>query len=283
MGRAGMVVFLAGALRAFAQPAVVERASDDEPEQVTALPCRPTIACTADIVPAGFVEVEAGYGGRSSAGQLVHSGQLLLKLSAHERLQFQLATNNLFLLGAGLAPRSVDGVIPGVKVKFNDQGTFLPANAVSVHASLPTHGFEDSAQRTIDAAAWWYLSKDVGPIHADLNFALNVFDLTRAPTPQGLTALALSTTIAWGFGVMTEVYSTFGNAQAVPLDGGWLNAISYAPVDEIMFDVGADVGFYWQTRVVTFFAGVTFVPHRKARMPLTRAPSTTPVAQAVAR
>ncbi len=172
--------------------AVEQSASPEAGERVSTLACRPTIACMAEIVPKGFFEVEAGYGGRASAGALAHSGQLLLKYSLLDTVQLQLATNNLFLVGQGLAPRAVDGVMPGLKVKFNDQGEVMPSNGISVHVAFPTHGFEGAAQRTIDASAWWYISKDVGPVHGDINFAVNVFDVTHNPTPQGLMTLALS-------------------------------------------------------------------------------------------
>ncbi len=260
--------------------AVEQSASPEAGERVSTLACRPTIACMAEIVPKGFFEVEAGYGGRASAGALAHSGQLLLKYSLLDTVQLQLATNNLFLVGQGLAPRAVDGVMPGLKVKFNDQGEVMPSNGISVHVAFPTHGFEGAAQRTIDASAWWYISKDVGPVHGDINFAVNVFDVTHNPTPQGLMTLALSMPIGFGFGVMSEAYTLFGNVEAVPVDGGWLNAISYSPIPEIAFDAGADVGFYWQTRTVSFFAGITFVPQGASRAPLTR---TAAAAQPVAR
>lgn len=251
----------------------VVRSEVTEPETVEAQACRPTIACMAEIVPAGFFEVEAGYGGRLGGGPAMHSGQLLLKYSVLDHLQLQLATNNLFLVGAGTPARAVDGVMPGLKWVVNDQGTWAPSNALSVHLMMPTHGFEDASQQTWDLQAWWYVSKDVSFVHADFNLMLNVFDLGGTPIPQGLSSLAVAFDLTHGFGCFTELYSTWGNAQAVPLDGGSLNGFSYAPIDELIFDVGVDVGLYQANRALTVFAGVTFVPHRKSRLPLVRAPA----------
>lgn len=243
------------------------RPAPAEPQTVEARPCRPTIACMAELVPAGTFEVEAGYGGRQSTGAFVSSGQLLLKYSVLDRLQLQLATNNVFLAGPGLAPRAFDGVMPGLKWKLNDQGALTPSNALSVHLLLPTQGFAEAAQQTMDLQAWWYLSKDLSIVHADLNLMLNVADLGGRPTPQGLVAFAVSVELPAGFGAFTELYSTFGNAQALPLDGGSLNGLSYAPLDELVFDAGVDVGFYPGTRSFSVFAGVTFVPHGRSRAP----------------
>ncbi len=263
-----------------AENEVFEAGAPAEAETVEAQACRPTIACMAELVPAGYFEVEAGYGGRQSAGQFANSGQLLLKYSLLDHLQLQLATNNVFLVGAGLTPRAFDGVMPGLKWKVNDQGTWAPSNALSVHLMMPTHGFADASQKTWDLQAWWYLSKDVAFVHADFNLMLSVTNLGGTPVPQGLSTLAVAFDLTHGFGFFTEVYSTWGNAQAVPLDGGSLNGFSYAPIDELVFDVGGDVGFYPGTRAFTVFAGVTFVPHRRSRAPVVRRPVSTPGALA---
>lgn len=252
------------ASQALAEAPLVEEELEPESEEIAALPCRPTIACMAEVVPAGTFEVEAGYGGRVASTGVSHSGQLLLKYSLLDRLQLQLATNNVFLVGDGLAARAFDGVMPGVKVLVNEQGTWAPSNAFSLHMMFPTQSFDRAAQTTIDLQGWWYLSRDFGPVHADLNVAGTLYDLGGRRTPQGLTALAISLSLGRGFGVFTEVYSTWGNAMAIPLDGGSLNGISFAPVDSLVIDVGGDVGFYWGTRTFTAFAGVTFVPGAKA-------------------
>ncbi|MFT3709870.1 MAG: hypothetical protein QM817_19745 [Archangium sp.] len=284
MNRVIALFITAAASLAFAdEPIAVEgEATDTEPESIEAQACRPTIACMAELVPAGTFEVEAGYGGRMSNGAFAHSGQLLLKYSVLDHLQLQLATNNVFLAGAGLAPRAFDGVMPGLKWKVNDQGTFMPSNALSAHLMMPTHGFADASQKTFDLQAWWYVSKDVGIVHADFNLMFTLYDLgSGKPIPQGLSTLAVSADLSHGFGVFTEVYSTWGNAQAIPLDGGSLNGISFSPVDEVVFDLGGDIGFFPGTRAFTVFAGVTFVPHRRSKVQLVRRPTAVPGAVAM--
>lgn len=257
-------------LNASATEAISETSELTEPETVEVQACRPTIACMAEIVPAGFFEVEAGYGARVASGQAMHSGQLLLKYSLFNNLQLQFATNNLFLVGAGTAARAVDGVMPGVKWQVNKQGSWAPSNALSVHLMMPTHSFVDASQQTFDLQAWWYLSKDISFVHADFNLMLSVSDLGGTPIPQGLSTLAVAFDLGKGWGFFTELYSTWGNAQAVPLDGGSLNGFCFAPIDELVFDLGADIGLYQANRSFSVFAGLTFVPNRKSRLPLVR-------------
>ena len=54
-----------------------------------ALPCRPSIACTADIVPTGMVELEVGYLFRKAPDGLQHQTPFLLKLTLADWVQAQ--------------------------------------------------------------------------------------------------------------------------------------------------------------------------------------------------
>lgn len=59
-------------------------------DDLTALPCRPTIACTADIVPPGSFELEIGYLFRKLRSPLLqHSVPFLAKLTLAEWVQLQ--------------------------------------------------------------------------------------------------------------------------------------------------------------------------------------------------
>lgn len=236
-----------------------------QPRHIKALPCRPTIACTAEIVPAGAWEVEAGYAARRASGATNQGGQVLLKYSATNYLQLQLATNNAFAAGSG-TQSFMDGGFFGPKIQFNNQGDWMPIISLSAFLQFPTYS-TSTLQSTYDALVWTYLSKDIGPIHTDLNLGVNLLNLAASATPQWVTAWSTSADIAYGFGVMTELYGFYGGPATVA-DAGWLNAISYSPVPEVMFDLGGDVGLAREQRSYTLFVGVTFVPyqtHSKAR------------------
>jgi len=229
---------------------------------VKALPCRPTIACTAEIVPAGAWEVESGYSDRKAGGTNAHGGQVLVKYSATDHLQLQLATNNFFSMTPSTGSSTFfDGGFVGPKVQFNRQGEYLPIFAMSAFLGFPTKQGPQALQQTYDAYLWAYASKDIGFAHTDLNSGINVLNLAGSAKPQAVVAWSWSADIAYGLGYMTEGYGYFGGSAAIA-DAGWLNAISYSPVPEVLFDLGGDVGLAGVDRAYTLFVGVTFVPYR---------------------
>jgi hypothetical protein len=78
-----------------------------------ALPCGPTIACTADIVPAGTMEVEAGVLRRSlPAGSAQWTFPFLLKQSVASWLQLQVGSNGYSLLRGRNIPAQAEP-LPG--------------------------------------------------------------------------------------------------------------------------------------------------------------------------
>jgi hypothetical protein len=133
-------------------------------KHVKVLPCRPTLACTAELVPAGTWEVEAGYSARRASAAMFHAGQLLLKYSILDPLQMQLATNNVFSASPGNgSPSYFDGGFVGPKVQFNNQGTVLPIFSLSAFLAFPTRSELSAQQRTYDAYVWTYLRPGEAP------------------------------------------------------------------------------------------------------------------------
>jgi hypothetical protein len=71
----------------------------------SALPCRPTIACTADFVPPGVMELESGYiYRRLGSGANQSSIPFLLKRTVLEWVQLQIQPVRAHLHGVELAP-----------------------------------------------------------------------------------------------------------------------------------------------------------------------------------
>ena len=90
------LVVLSALLWMFGAPRVA-RAEPDLPDDTdVSLPCRPTIACTADLVRPGAVEVESGALYRRAGGPL-HKGvwmfPVLAKLTVVEEFQLQLGSD----------------------------------------------------------------------------------------------------------------------------------------------------------------------------------------------
>jgi hypothetical protein len=250
---------------ATATTAVRARAQDGELEPAKALPCRPTIACTSDVVPEGHAELELGYNARRGSNVVQGAGSFLAKDSVLDWLQLQGGTSSFLTTAPGAATQGVDGFSGGLKLRLAPQTEAWPGFALSGHLTLPTLTLPTALQRTRDASFWFYASKDVGRFHADFNAALTLFEVGERTAPQGLSALALSGDVGRGFGLMTEVYAMSGDERIAPRDGGWLNALSFSPAEEWVFDLGGDIGFYSATRAFTLFAGFTVVPYRLAR------------------
>lgn len=232
-------------------------------ELVQTLPCRPTIACTAEIVPAGALEIETGYAQRRATDQVANSALALAKYSVTDALQLQLGTNNLVTAQSGAATQLLDGVYLGPKLVLHAQTAATPAVAVSALVMLPTRSGADAVARTTDAYLWGYASKDMLGIHADLNLGLDVLSIDARPATQVLAALSLSRDLARGFGAMLEGYTYEGGGAYASHDAGILMAVSYAPSPRIMLDLGGDVALYRDARSMTLFAGVTFVPYHR--------------------
>lgn len=208
--------------------------------QVKPLPCRPTVSCIADIVPAGHLEAEVG--GQASPG--VQTLPVLVKLSVTNWLQLQVGSDALFAAQQGTPTTVVDGAAAAVKVRLLEQGPIAPTISLSARVAAPTRPPLPALQTSLDFNAVAHVSKDLTSfLHADLNAMFNLF----GGQPQGQAALALSTGLPVGLGFALEGHSTFGN-PARPNDGGLRGVITFSPSNVVVFDVGGDWGFFPQTR-----------------------------------
>jgi hypothetical protein len=256
------------AFLAAARPAV---AADDD-STLRVLPCRPTISCSADLVPPGALEIEAGYSARHVREDgFVHSEPLLLKLTLFRWLQAQAGTSSL-IFTTGRVRRSlyyVDDFDLGAKVHLVDQTPDLPSFAVSASISVPSFDRKRSFPYAYDASFWGYLSRDfgapgqLGSIHVDLNGGLNAwqFDLAEK-TFQAFGALAVTAGLPWPLGLMGEIYCFTDAGRVAPPDAGVLVALSFSLSPAVMFDAGGDASLFPSTRDYTLFVGVTLVPFR---------------------
>jgi hypothetical protein len=237
------------------------RAAGGPEDEDRALPCRPTIACTADLVPPGTFEVEAGFLYRAAAsGATQRSSPVLLKLTLATWLQLQVGSNGYTVAQGDVPARFLDDVVVGLKLHLADQAPARPALAFSAAVSLPTFAEQEGYVRTYDAFFIGYASKDLGPIHADLNLGTNVWRLEDHPLPQGFAALALSADLVAPFGAMAEGYVFSSAAPLAARDGGFLFAFTHSPRRWLMFDLGGDVGFFPATRAYSAFVGLTVIP-----------------------
>ncbi len=244
---------------AMAAPSAADAVSDSE---ASAIPCRPTIACTADIVPPGVLELEAGYLYRRLGNAANQSSvPFLFKLTVAEWLQLQLGSNGPTVASEPSQARYLDDVVAGVKLHVLDQSPTAPSISLSSALSVPT--FEATGYTpTYDALFTVYVTKDLGWLHADWNLGGSVLRIERSPRLQAWTALALSIQLPRGFTAMLEGYYFSDAPPLAPSDGGLLAAVSYQPRKSVVFDTGIDLGLVHATRAASAFVGVTLVPAR---------------------
>jgi hypothetical protein len=258
----------AGALASLAVAAVpgrVARAADSPDARDRTLPCRPTIACTADLVPPGTFDFEAGALfrslGSSSAGTATRQWTFpfLAKLTLEPWVQLQVGSNGV-TQATGVAPEQYfDDVVVGPKFHLVDQGEWAPSFSLSGELSIPTLSGRGYL-RTYDALFTAYVTKDMGPVHADFNVAWNLWRLDGAPLSQGLVALALTSNIPPPFGLMGEAYYFTNAAPVAPRDGGLLFAFTHSPRSWLVFDMGADIGWFPSSRAYSLFVGMSIIP-----------------------
>jgi hypothetical protein len=222
-----------------------------------ALPCRPTIACTANLVPPGSVEIEMGYLFRQlRAPATQHSVPLLAKLTLAEWVQLQVGGNGPSFVNAPVPTLYLDDLVAGFKFHLADQTNRRPSLSWSVALSSPISS-APGFTRSYDLLYTLYVTKDFRWLHADLNLGLNLWQLEGPTRPQPWVALALSVELPHRFTVMAESYYFADASPISSQDGGLLAALAYAPRRWIVLDVGGDVGYFQSKRAYSLFAGAT--------------------------
>ena len=241
------------------------------------LPCRPTIACTAELTPPGTFEIEAGV----IARKLAHESRqlatpLLLKLTLEKWVQLQLGDNGYTSVTGSARASYVDNVVGGLKFHLADQDGLAPSVAFSAEFGAPTLAGQTGYVRAYDAFITGYVTKDFGPLHADFNVGFNAFGLgsfqnqpDKSQTKnQEWVALALSMNLPPPFGIMAEAYDFSDAGVLAPHDAGFLFAMTVSPASWLMFDFGGDAGLVPSTRTYATFVGLTIIPtvsHRRKR------------------
>jgi hypothetical protein len=253
---------LALAILGVAQEARAISPPDDD---TTSLPCRPTIACTADIVKPGLFELETGMLFRRLGGAREWTFPFLAKLTLASFAQLQVGSNGYTTQFDGAPARYFDNVDAGMKLHLMDQRPALPSLSLSASVSFPADEDQLGYSPALDAFFVAYITKDFGPLHADLNLGANALGLDPSPRAQEWVALALSASLPKPFGIMAENYYFTDAAPFAGRDGGLLFAISASPRPWLVFDFGGDVGYFPATRAYSAFVGMTIVPVRLSK------------------
>lgn len=240
-----------------------------------ALPCRPTVACTADLVPPGTFELEVGYLFRKLADPAVrHAIPFLAKLTLADWVQLQVGGNGVTYANTPVPTWFVDDLLAGLKFHWADQKKWEPSFSWSVALSSPVSDAPGHL-RAYDLFATLYFSKDFRRLHADLNLGFDLWRLEGPTRIQPWLSLALSVAAGHGLSFLVESYYFADSGPIAPQDGGFLFGVAWAPRPWIVLDLGGEVGYFPSQHVASAFGGVTLAPvalWRNRRRP----PSATP-------
>jgi hypothetical protein len=225
------------------------------------LPCRPTIACTAQIEAPGVLVLEAGYLLKDLAGGPQHSVPFLVKLSLDDRLQLQLGSNGPTFAEGPIPQRFQDDLTLGAKLRL--LRTDVTALSISATASLPIPLRQTGSLKTYDMLLAALLSRELPlGVTADLNLGLDLWRLERAPLVQPWAALSLNHPLPLGLTGTAEIYRFRSALPVATRDAGALFALAWQAADWLVLDGGGDLGLLPDVRSLSIFAGFTLTPAR---------------------
>ncbi len=220
-----------------------------------AVPNRPTIASTAEVVQPGVLELEYGFEG-GDGHQNING---LVKFGLTKWLEVRVA-NNPILRDSGVFGTGDSGA--GFKLRmFSQNQGWRPTVTVLYALTIP------SASHGLGAQAYGHaiqilVSKDFGKHHFDWNEGIQLSGRPR-PLPSGydrgyFSALSWSHPLRGKWAVTAELAGTSKINDATP----GVMTILFAPIynvsPRLVLDAGAYVAVYGNLPRVTAFFGVTY-------------------------
>ena len=262
-----LLVWLAWAAPAHAQAGPAAQAAP-APDEITAVPNRPTFASTAEMVQRGVFEVE--YGLEATSGHQNINGLLKWGIVKNLELWF---LNIPIERDSGVAGRGDSGA--GFKFGMISQTKVLPKIAVLYVATLPTATANLGAGASGHSAQLLF-SKDFGKHHFDVNEGVQ---FVGRPGATGFdrnyfTALSYSHPLTEKWGYTAEIAGFSRTNATTPATMVLLAAPTYNVSPRFVLDGGAYVAVYGNLPRVTFFLGLTYSianlyhlhpPHRSAK------------------
>jgi len=225
---------------------------DQNTNEITAVPNRPTFASTAEMVQPGVFEIEYGF----EAAKDHQNVNGLLKWGAIKNLELWFL-NNPIERDAGTAGLGDSGA--GFKYKLFPQLRSRPTVAILYVVTLPTARPELGAGAMAHLAQF-LVSKDFGKHHFDVNVGVQ---FVGRPQLSGFdrryfTALSYSRLLRGKWGYTGEIAGYSRQNATTPATMTLLNAATYNASSRLVLDAGAYFAAYGQLPRFTVFAGVTY-------------------------
>jgi hypothetical protein len=222
------------------------------PDQISAVPNRPTFSTTAESVQPGVFEIEYGFE-LADAHQNING---LIKFGATDHLELRFA-NNPIERDSGTAGFGDSGV--GFKYKVFGQKDSRPTFSVLYTATVPT-ATAGVGVGAIGHSAGMLASKDFGQHHLDFN---ETVQWVGRPGASGFdrnyfTALAYSRALRGKWGMTAEIAGFSWTNAANPATMTLMGAAIYSVSSRLILDTGIYVAAYGQLPRSTFFSGITY-------------------------
>src|SRR6266851_8330851 len=228
------------------------RQKNQNTDEITAVPNRPTFASTAEMVQLGVFEIEYGF----EAGRGHQNVNGLLKWGAVKNLELWFL-NNPIQRDAGAAGLGDSGA--GFKYRLFPQWKARPTLSVLYVATLPT-ARPELGYGAMAHLAQILVSKDFGKHHFDVNEGVQ---FVGRPQLGGFdrryfTALSYSRPLKGKWGYTGEIAGFSRKNATTPATMTLLNAATYNMSSRLVLDGGAYFAAYGHLPRFTVFAGVTY-------------------------
>lgn len=224
------------------------------PDQITAVPNRPTFATTAESVQRGVLEIEYGFEG-GDGHQNING---LVKFGIFKNLELRFA-NNPLERDAAVGGTGDSGA--GFKWKVLTQKGPRPTLSLLYTATIATANHGLGAQAS-GHSVQFLASKDLGKHHFDFNEGVQ---LIGRPQPGAggfdrnyFTALSWSHPVRGNWNFSAELAGFSRTNAATPATMTILVAPTYTVSSRLVLDAGGYVAAYGNLPRVTFFCGVTY-------------------------
>lgn len=238
---------------AVAQQGTSSAPPSDLPDEITAVPNRPTFSTTAETTQRGVLEIE--YGFEAADGLQDINGLVKFGLAKDLELRFG---NDPIIRQRGVA--GFGDVSAGLKLRVHSESRLAPTVSLLYAATLPTAS-SGVGMNALGHAATLLLSKDLGKHHFDINEGVQFFDST---IPGGVwrhqyfSALAYSHPVWTSSGLTAEVAGFSRLDASLPASMTVLAAFTHNFSSRLVVDAGAYCAAFGQLPRVVVFSGVTY-------------------------
>lgn len=230
---------------------------------------RPDYTEASSTVPAGRIQLEAGYTffhDRGNGGTFSQHSypEALFRIGVNEWFELRIAQNFLSQTSTETVEetgRGPDDLYIGTKLGLTEQKAYLPETALIIQATLPTGNRAFTANRILPGLNYcfgWDVIEDCLSVGGSLQANAAVDDLNHSYVELS-QSITVGYTLTKKFGAYTEWFAFYPTGAIAPdvtaqhyFDGGF----TYKLTNDIQFDIRGGVGL--NSHAINYFVGSGF-------------------------